>query len=59
MPFVSCMFFLFSPYVTSQQAIELDMANTSGQLHVHYSNRSAAYLKQVNVTCANESDFSC
>lgn len=27
------------------QAIELDMDNASGQLHVHYSNRSAAFLK--------------
>ncbi|CAM9234427.1 unnamed protein product [Pylaiella littoralis] len=28
------------------KAIELDMDNASGQLHVHYSNRSAAFLKQ-------------
>eukprot|EP00752_Nemacystus_decipiens_P008036 g7181.t1 len=28
------------------KAIELDMDNASGQLHFHYSNRSAAFLKQ-------------
>lgn len=34
------------------KAIELDSANASGQLHVHYSNRSAAYLKKNNASAA-------
>ncbi|CAM9713519.1 unnamed protein product [Ectocarpus sp. 6 AP-2014] len=36
--------------VCFSKAIELDMDNTSGQLHVHYSNRSAAFLKQNKAT---------
>eukprot|EP00904_Undaria_pinnatifida_P012715 jgi/Undpi1/8574/HiC_scaffold_25.g11039.m1 len=34
------------------EAIDLDADNDSGQLHVHYSNRSAAYLKQDKAAAA-------
>lgn len=41
-----CILPVYSPHFRLfHQAIELDKDNFSGQLHVHYSNRSAAYLK--------------
>ncbi|CAM9443714.1 unnamed protein product, partial [Ascophyllum nodosum] len=41
------------------KAIELDMDNGSGQLHVHYSNRSAAYLKKNNPSRALQDAERC